>query len=102
MDRTGSSGRRGDHLLRAGRRLLVRAGRYRAGWLGLVVRGAVIGWQAVRAWYRWLLAGLIAGCSAGLAFGLTDELAPGAKAGLFFWLVLGLLAGTASATTERS
>lgn len=41
---------------------------------------------------RWLMAGVLAGLVAHSIFGLTDAVAPGAKPGIFFWLLLALTA----------
>lgn len=41
----------------------------------------------------WLLLGLGGGLAAHLLFGLTDAVALGAKSGILFWMLLGLIAG---------
>jgi putative inorganic carbon (HCO3(-)) transporter len=43
---------------------------------------------------RWLMAGIFAGFVAQIVFGLTDAVALGAKPGIFWWLLLGLVAAT--------
>ena len=64
--------------------------------LGLVALAGAGAWAGLRTLPpadRWLVAALACGLIAALAFGVTDEVAPGAKGGLVFWLYLGLLAG---------
>jgi putative inorganic carbon (HCO3(-)) transporter len=46
--------------------------------------------------------GLLLGLLAFAVFGLTDALAPGARAGLVLWIVLGLCAATGHATLVAS
>ena len=48
----------------------------------------------IRREVRWLMAGVCAGFAAQIVFGLTDAVALGAKPGLFWWLLLGLVAAT--------
>lgn len=65
------------------------------GYLGLLILTAVIGWRAAGRSYgnRPLLLGLLAGLAAIHGFGLGDALAPGAKPGIIFWLMVGLIIG---------
>ena len=58
-------------------------------------QGALQGWQGGTTADRWLVAALIGGTIAALTFGIVDEVAPGAKAGIPLWVELGLLAGLA-------
>jgi putative inorganic carbon (HCO3(-)) transporter len=59
--------------------------------------------QALRAWrgqVGWAAAGLIAAMLGFLAFGLTDAIGPGARAGLVLWILLGLGGALPRATTQ--
>lgn len=56
--------------------------------------------EAEGVWPRVLTAGIAAALIGSFAFGLTDAVALGARAGFFFWLLLGLAAGMEKKGTE--
>ena len=62
-------------------------------YLALLATSAAVLWRAARwqAVLRPLAIGLIGGLVALHIYGLTDALAPGAKPGLVFWYMLGLI-----------
>nr|MBP7693682.1 hypothetical protein [Anaerolineales bacterium] len=57
------------------------------------VQAAVIARRAPAEWQRVMALALGAGVLAHMLFGLTDAVALGAKVGIVFWILLGLIAG---------